>query len=388
MKILVTSNKNSRRVSLVPNDVNKLVANNIEVYLTSNTTKLCGFSDDDYIKAGAHVVNKLTVDFIKSIDIVSFIDFPDDKVITNNLTPRQILWGFMFLVNNPEKLFIALKNGLTTIAVEAINDNDVYEYFLPMEQIKAGCVLELANKAIASYKIPKKKQPKGENNKITNNNELKNNMLILNYSYSGYYTAKNALDNKYNVMYLEKDNTLANELRADRDLRSLITKNGCHFNVIDASYNNLIDQIKDTNILVTTNQLPTTKSSIRITKDMIDSMPQGSVFINLDAETGFASNSEKKPTIIDKPWIIDNNISYISIENMCDMFPIDTSSIISKLNTKNFMALASDADFHKMLTTNNKFKHAIMTYEHCLTNKEIASSLHLKYTFIDIIKKI
>ena len=91
MKILVTSNKNSRRVSLVPNDVNKLVANNIEVYLTSNTTKLCGFSDGDYIKAGAHVVNKLTVDFIKSIDIVSFIDFPDDKVITNNLTPRQIL---------------------------------------------------------------------------------------------------------------------------------------------------------------------------------------------------------------------------------------------------------------------------------------------------------
>ena len=73
---------------------------------------------------------------------------------------------------------------------------------------------------------------------------------------------------------------------------------------------------------------------------------------------------------------------------MCDMFPIDTSSIISKLNTKNFMALASDADFHKMLTTNNKFKHAIMTYKHCLTNKEIASSLHLKYTFIDIIKKI
>lgn len=388
MKILVTSNKNSKRVSLVPNDVNKLVANNIEVYITSNTTKLCGFSSDDYIKAGAHVVNKLTADFVKSIDIVSFIDFPENKTITNNTTPRQILWGFMFLVNNPKNLFTALKKGLTTIAIEAINDNDVYEYFLPMEQIKAGCILELANKAMAPLKVPEKKKQKNENNKIANNNELKNNMLILNYSYSGYYAAKNALANKYNVIYLEKDNTLANELRADHDLQSLIIKNGCHFNVIDASYDNLINEIKNTNILVTTNQLPTTKTPVRITQDMIDSMPRGGVFINLDAETGFASNSEKKPTTIDKPWTIDNNISYISIENMCDMFPIEASNIISKLNTKNFMTLASDINFHKMLTTNNKFKHAIMTYKHCLTNKEIASSLHLKYTFIDIIKKI
>lgn len=388
MKILVTSNKNSKRVSLVPDDVNKLVANNIEVYITSNTTKLCGFSDNDYVKAGAHIVDKLTIDFIKSIDVVSFIDFPEDKLIINNLSPKQILWGFMFLVNNPENLFIALKKGLTTIGVEAINDNDVYEYFLPMEQIKAGCILELANKAIAAFKISKNKQPKNKNNEITNNSILKNNVLILNYSYSGYYAAKNALANKYNVMYLEKDNTLANELRSDHNLQSLIIKNGCHFNVIDASYDNLIDEVKKTSILIATNQLPTTKSSVKITNDMINSMPQGSVFINLDAETGFASNFENKPTTIDMPWTINNGASYISIENMCDMFPINASKIISKLNAKNFMALAGDPDFHKMLTTDNKFKHAIMTYKHCLTNKEIASSLHLKYTFIDIIKKV
>ena len=91
MKILVTSNKDSKRVSLVPDDVNKLVANNIEVYITSNTTKLCGFSANDYVKAGAHIVDKLTIDFIKSIDIVSFIDFPEDKLIINNLSPKQIL---------------------------------------------------------------------------------------------------------------------------------------------------------------------------------------------------------------------------------------------------------------------------------------------------------
>ena len=50
------------------------------------------------------------------------------------------------------------------------------------------------------YKNSKQRQSKKKNNEIVNNNELKNNVLILNYSYSGYYAAKNALANKYNVM--------------------------------------------------------------------------------------------------------------------------------------------------------------------------------------------
>ena len=43
MKILVVSNKNSKRVSLIPNDINRLITNGIEVYVTNNTTNLCGF---------------------------------------------------------------------------------------------------------------------------------------------------------------------------------------------------------------------------------------------------------------------------------------------------------------------------------------------------------
>lgn len=380
MKILVVSNKDSKCVSLIPKDVNKLVSSGIQVYVTSNTTNLCDYSNNDYINAGAKIIDKLTPEFIKTIDIVSFVDFPKDKKIIKLLSDKQILWGFMYLVNNPKNLFLALKKGLTTVAIETINSKNVHEYLLPIEQIKGENILTLVEKQIKEYKNSQdyiKKMKKHVHARVS-----ENNVLILNYSYSGYYVAKSALASGYNVTYLENDATLAHELKTTKELQTLANLHKCHFDVTEASYDNLCDKVKDANIFIVTSQFPTVKTSMRITKDMISSMPLGSAYVNLAAETGFASITEIKPTTINKPSIVYNGVNHINIENIYDMFPKQTSEIISNLNTKNFL------EINKPSIRDSRFKNAIMTYNHCLTNKEIASSLHLKYTNIDSIKKI
>ena len=380
MKILVVSNKDSKCVSLIPKDVNKLVSSRIQVYVTSNTTKLCDYSNNDYINAGAKIIDKLTPEFIKTIDIVSFVDFPKDKKIIKLLSDKQILWGFMYLVNNSKNLFLALKKGLTTVAIETINSKNVHEYLLPIEQIKGENILTLVEKQIKEYKNSQdyiKKMKKHVHARVS-----ENNVLILNYSYSGYYVAKAALASGCNVTYLENDATLAHELKTTKELQTLANLHKCHFDVTEASYDNLCDKVKDANIFIVTSQFPTVKTSLRITKDMISSMPLGSAYVNLASETGFASITEIKPTTINKPSIVYNGVNHINIENIYDMFPKQASEIISNLNTKNFL------EINKPSIYDSRFKNAIMTYNHCLTNKEIASSLHLKYTNIDSIKKI
>ncbi len=385
MKILVVSNKNSKCVSLIPKDVNKLVTNGIQVYVTNNTTNLCDYSINDYINAGAEIIDKLTPEFIKTINILSFVDFPKDKKIIKLLSPSQILWGFMYLVNNPKNLFLALKKGLTTIAIETINSKNVYEYLLPIEQIKGENILALIEKQIKEYKNSQDYAKKMKKRSQAKSPE--NNVLILNYSYSGYYVAKSALASGYNVTYLENDATLAHELKTTKELQKLADSHKCHFNVIEANYDNLCDKVKDANIFIVTSQFPTIKTSLRITKDMVASMPLGSAYVNLAAETGFASITEIKPTIINKPSTVFNGVNHINIEDMYDMLPKQASEIISNLNTKNFLEIATNLKADKLILSDNKFKNAIMTYNHCLTNKEIASSLHLKYTNIDSIKR-
>jgi len=286
----------------------------------------------------------------------------------------------MYLVNNPKNLFLALKKGLTTVAIETINSKNVHEYLLPIEQIKGESILTLVEKQIKEYKNSQdyiKKMKKHVHAKIP-----ENNVLILNYSYSGYYVAKAALASGYNVTYLENDATLAHELKTTKELQTLANLHRCHFDVTEASYDNLCDKVKDANIFIVTSQFPTVKTSLRITKDMISSMPLGSAYVNLASETGFASITEIKPTTINKPSIIYSGVNHINIENMYDMFPKQTSEVISNLNTKNFL------EINKPSIRDSRFKNAIMTYNHCLTNKEIASSLHLKYTNIDSFKKI
>ena len=69
MKILVVSNKKSKRVSLIPNDVKKLTENKIEVVVLSNAGECCGFKNEDYIKAGAKIVQKLNEVVTKDVSI-------------------------------------------------------------------------------------------------------------------------------------------------------------------------------------------------------------------------------------------------------------------------------------------------------------------------------
>ena len=384
MKILVVSNKKSKRVSLIPSDVKKLIENKIEVAVLSNAGECCGFKNEDYIKAGAIIVQKINEATMKDVNIISFIDFPENKMIFKYLTPNQLLWGFLYFVNNPKNLLNSLRNGFTSLAVETINTNNVYEYFLPMEQIKGEYSMILAANALANSTNGKGKFI----GHITDGKQIRTKVLILNYSYAGYYTAKAALANGCDVVYLETDHTLAEETKNDKLLNQLSHACGSRFQIKDASYENIKQEVLDTDVLIATNQLPTTKTTMRITKEMIESMPKGGVFINLAVETGFASNSEVKPTSAEKQIISICGINHIDMENIHDIFPLSSSLIISDLNTKNFLEIAKDKDIHTTIATNEKYKNAIMTYRNCLTNKEIATSLHLKFTNINTIKKV
>ena len=290
----------------------------------------------------------------------------------------------MYLVNNPKNLLNVLRGGITSLAVETINTNNVYEYFLPMEQIKGEYSMILAANALASIANGKGKFI----GHIAEYKETRTKVVIINYSYAGYYAANAALANGCDVVYLETDHTLAEETKNDKLLNKLCHAYGSKFEVKDASYDNIKQEVLDTDILITTNQLPTTKTPMRITKEMIESMPKGGVFINLASETGFASSTEVKPTSVENPLVLISGINHIDMENIHDIYPLSSSQIISNLNAKNFLEIAKEKDIHNIIATNEKYKNAIMTYRNCLTNKEIAISLHLKYTNIDTIKKV
>ena len=383
MKILVVSNKKSKRISLIPSDVKKLTDSKIDVLVLSDSGKCCGYSNEDYAKAGAQIVSKVTEEAMKDVNVISFIDFPEDKAVLKFITPNHLLWGFMYLVNNPKNLLKAIRGGFTSLAVETINTNNVYEYFLPIEQIKGEYSMILAANALASTAKGKGKFI----GHLADYKELTTKVVILNYSYAGYFAAKAALANGCDVVYLETDKTLADETKNDKLLNSLKETHDSKFEVKPASYDNIKEEVLTADILIATNQLPTIKTSTRITKEMIESMPKGGVYINLAADTGFASSSEAKPTTVEEPIALVSGINHINMENIPDIFPISSSEIISHLNVKNFLEIAKEKDIHALISTNEKYKNAIMTYRNCLTNKEIAGSLHLKYTNIDTIKK-
>lgn len=76
--------------------VKKLTENKIKAVVLSNAGECCGFKNEDYIKAGAKIVQKLNEIVMKDVSIISFVDFPENKKIFKHLTPRLVTISLIF----------------------------------------------------------------------------------------------------------------------------------------------------------------------------------------------------------------------------------------------------------------------------------------------------
>ncbi|MCQ2956809.1 MAG: hypothetical protein MJ233_03030 [Mycoplasmoidaceae bacterium] len=109
-------------------------------------------------------------------------------------------------------------------------------------------------------------------------------MLILNATFCGVALAKIALQQDYEVTISDSDEKYLAELQ--NSIPKLKT--------INANYDVLVENIKNKNIFVNTAITPTDLTKLRITKQMGQSMPKGSLMIDASCENGYAFHFIKK----------------------------------------------------------------------------------------------
>lgn len=379
MKILVLRTKKDSSVALIPNDVKTLVNQKNEVYVQSNAGIKAGYTDKEYLKAGAKIIYKINQENLKNIDLVCVNDLEWNKLYSF-LNPNQILWSKGYLVNKPNILYKLLKNNITCICNENINFNGVFKYLLVNEKIKGYYGIFLAANALAKNNKTSVGRMLGSLEK----EDDKSNVLILNYSYSGYYATKSALANGANVIYLDDNIESLKEIQNDKAIKGLCDLSNVKLTCLKASFENIAENMTKSQVVITTNQFAVNATALRITNEMIDRMPRGGVLVNLSADTGFACEGETKSN---KPNAHHNNISIISYDNIPGMFPNQTSKLFSALNTKWFTAIAKVNNVHELLNNSSELANALVTYRGNLTSKDIADSLELKFTSLREISK-
>ena len=106
------------RVALMPDSVQKLVAQKASVAVESGAGLGAARTDDDYLAAGATVSDDRNA-MLASADVLVAVNRPA-KEDFNKLKPNAVVLGFLRPLDEPAELTPCLESGLTTFAMELV----------------------------------------------------------------------------------------------------------------------------------------------------------------------------------------------------------------------------------------------------------------------------
>ena len=124
------------RVSIVPNEINKLLKENsdIIIYVQTNAGEGAGYSDAEYIACGAIILNNIE-DIYEKANIIVKVKEPQKKEYTLIKSKHTILSFFHFAGNN-ELIKAMCASKAKCYAYETIqNDNGIFPILSPMSII-------------------------------------------------------------------------------------------------------------------------------------------------------------------------------------------------------------------------------------------------------------
>jgi alanine dehydrogenase len=276
-----------------------------------------------------------------------------------------------------------LKNKVTALAVEAIEEDNVFSLMIPNEQIKGrfGALLGAFNLA--------KMSDGGLGKSFTSleHNTSKTQFTILNASYAGLEAAKTILALGGDLIILENNEQLAKQIQNDHDLHTLAKLNNAKFEVKKADFTDLNNIVVDTDVLINTNSVPGSLTAKRITRTMVANMKMGSVIVDLAIDQGVTCDTERAPSTIKKPSYIIDGVKHFALENIPSLFPNSVSIAVSHILTEKILKLIKGENILTFIKDNNTLIKAIVTYDGNLANKLVADALHLEFKDITTLIK-
>ena len=131
--------KDEGRVSLIPEHIAQFTGL-ADIFVESGAGLGSGFSDKDYTKAGAKIVDSPT-ELYGNSDIICKVKEPQEQEF-ELLDSSHVLFGYLHLASNLDLTKKLLEKKLTGIATEMIMDNNIYPLLIPMSKIAGNLAIQ------------------------------------------------------------------------------------------------------------------------------------------------------------------------------------------------------------------------------------------------------
>ncbi len=370
MKIGVPSEIKAQesRVGLTPLSVQELTNHGHEVFIQDNAGFGAGFENQDYQKAGAHIVSTAG-DIFNDSDMIVKVKEPQSEEV-KMLRENQLLFTYLHLSAAPELTKGLVDSKSICIAYETVTDeNNRLPLLAPMSAVAGRMSIQAGAHSL--------EKPQGGRGLLIGGAPGVNpgNVLILGGGVVGENAAIIATGMQAKVHIVDK---------SEARLKELQMKFGDRIIPLVSDEINLQEYVAETDLLIGGVLIPGANAPKLISKEMIQNMKRGSVIVDVAIDQGGCVETSKPTTHANPTYVIDDVVHYC-VANMPGGVPM-TSTLALNASTLPFVLKLAQNGYRDALNSDANFLAGLNVCQGNVTYKAVADDLD--YEFVDPSKAI
>jgi len=350
------------RIGLTPNSVKILSSNGHEILIENNGGFEAGFDNNQYIKAGAKIIDK-PEDIFNDAEIIVKVKEPINNEI-NMIRENQIVFTYLHLAAAKDLTEGLVKSKSICIAYETVTDNNGRLPLLaPMSAVAGRMSIQAGAHSL-------EKNQKGRGLLLGGAPGVAPaTVVILGGGVVGENAALIATGMRSKVYIVDKS--------AER-LKQLKEVFGDAIISQQSDKTDLKKLISESDLLVGGVLIPGAEAPKLVTKDMLKIMKRGSVIVDVAIDQGGCVETSKPTTHANPTYVVDDIVHYC-VANMPGGVP-RTSTLALNKATIPFLSKLADKGYEKALKEDKNFLAGLNVFKGTVTYKAVADIFGYKYT--------
>ncbi|MFC2145029.1 alanine dehydrogenase [Actinomycetota bacterium] len=353
------------RVGLTPAGVRSFSSHNHKVLVERSAGVGSGLSDDDYVKAGAVLLNEPEELYGKSEMIMKVKEPLSSEYDFFN--PGQIVFTYFHFASNKELTEAMINKGIIAIAYETVQLSDGYLPLLaPMSEIAGKMAGQIASHYLSVHNGGRGKLMGG----VPGVGPVK--VVIIGAGSAGSCAAKICGGLGGDVELFDIN------IKRLRHLEDIMDKN---IKLLFYTSYSLESSIKSADVIIGTIYLPGAKADKIINRKMLNIMKPKTLIIDVSIDQGGFAETSHPTTHADPTYVVDDILHYC-VANMPSGFPRTSTYALTNATLKYGIDIA-DKGYIRALKEDESLARGLNIANGKLCCKPIADTHNLKYSTLE-----
>lgn len=350
------------RVGLTPESVEEVIGHGHEVIVETQAGAGIGAADEEYVAAGASIVDSAEEVFARAEMIVKVKE--PQAIERKRLRADQLLFTYLHLAPDPEQTKDLVESGATCIAYETVTDNHGGLPLLkPMSQV-AGRVavqagahsLEIANggRGVLLGGVPGVEPGK---------------VVIIGGGIVGFNAAEMAVGMQADVTILDRNPDV---------LEKISQHFGASINTVFSTRTALAKHVAEADLVIGAVLVQGAAAPKLVTRDMLSTMKSGSVMVDVAIDQGGCFETSRATTHAE-PTYVEEGVIHYCVANMPGALA-RTSTYALNNSTLPFVVALANKGWKQALRDDAHLLNGLNVWDGKVTYQAVAEALDYSYT--------